>query len=138
MAYSMDLRIRVVDAYENGRGTRTELSQLFSLGIATVGRWIRRKKITGNITRLARGGGNRRRIGIIGEGILLGLLERVPDATLQEIAEEYAWITHMPMNASVVSHTLTRLGVTRKKRQFSQVNAKASACRNYERSFSKR
>lgn len=115
MAYSMDLRVRVIEAYENGEGTMLQLSRLFRLGIVTVQRWIKRKKEQGSPVRLPRGGGNHRRIGALGESILLGLLERYPDATLAELAEHYAWNTHMPMNASVISHTLTRLGITRKK-----------------------
>ena len=138
MAYSMDLRVRVVEAYENGVGTQAELGQLFKLGIETVRRWIRRKEVCNAPIRLPRGGGNPRRIGAIGEGVLLGLLERAPDATLQELAASYAWVTHMPMNTSVISHTLTRLGITRKKRHFFPRKDIASGSRNYARSSSKR
>lgn len=122
MAYSMDLRTRVVKAYEMGEGTQAEIGRLFDLGVATVKRWIWRKAATGTPARLPQGGGNPRRIGTIGESVLLGLLERAPDATLAELAEQYAWTTQMPMNASVVSHTLTRLGITRKKRLYSLVS----------------
>lgn len=137
MSYSMDLRRRVVDAYESGNGTREELGQLFNLGTATIGRWVRRKIENGTPHPLPRGGGKSRRIGAIGECVLLGILERTPDATLQEIAEKYAWTTHMPMNASVISHSMKRLEITRKKRRFLPTSEKPNGYRNYERIFSK-
>lgn len=138
MAYSMDLRIRVVKAYEMGEGTQADIGRLFNLGVATVKRWIWRKASIGEPARLPRGGGNHRRIGQIGEVVLLGLLERTPDATLAELAEQYAWATQMPMNASVVTHSLKRLGITRKKRLFFRVNETATASRAYIRTSSKR
>lgn len=138
MAYSMDLRVRVVESYENGEGTRAELGQLFRIGTATLGRWIRRSDEKGAPIRLPRGGGNPRRMGEIGELVLLGILERAPDATLKEIAEQYALTTHMPMNSTVVSETLTRLKITRKKRQFSLQSGSVSGFRNYVRSSSKK
>lgn len=137
MSYSMDLRKRVVDAYEAGNGTREELSRLFKLGTATIGRWVRRKIENGTPQALPRGGGKSRRIGSIGECILLGILERTPDATLREIAEQYAWITHMPMSASVISHSLKRLKITRKKRPFLQTSVRVNGYRNYARYSSK-
>ena len=133
MSYSMDLRRRVVDAYESGNGTREELGRLFNLGTATIGRWVRRNIEKGTPHPLPRGGGKSRRIGSIGECVLLGILERRPDATLQEIAEQYAWTTRMPMSASVISHSMKRLEITRKKRQFLPTSEKLNGYRNYER-----
>lgn len=135
MAYSMDLRIRAVQAYTSGNISQTEVSALFRISACTLNRWIIRSHEIGLPQRLPRGGGRIRRIGTIGEIILLGIIEKAPDATLAELATEYAWITHMPMNASVISHTLKRLGITLKKRLFSRVNAKASECRPYVRSL---
>ena len=137
MAYSMDLRIRVVKAYEMGEGTQADISRLFNLGVATVKRWIWRTASIGEPARLPRGGGNPRRIGQIGEVVLLGLLERTPDATLAELAEQYAWATQMPMNASVITHSIKRLGITRKKRLFFRANETASVSRAYIRNLSK-
>ena len=59
----MDLRIRVVKAYEMGEGTQADIGRLFNLGVATVKRWIWRKASIGEPARLPRGGGNHRRIG---------------------------------------------------------------------------
>lgn len=137
MAYSMDLRTRVVQAYEQGEGTQVEIARLFNLGLATVKRWIWRKAATGTPARLPRGGGNPRRIGTIGETVLLGILERMPDATLAELSEEYAWTAHMPMNASVISHTLGRLGITRKKRPYFPVSEIQREFKHYIESSSK-
>ena len=135
MAYSMDLRIRAVQAYEAGGIGQTDLAELFQVSPITLHRWIVRSRKTGLPKRLPRGGGRIRRIGAIGETVLLGIIERTPDATLAELAIEYAWVTHMPMNASVISHTLKRLDITQKKRPFSPANVRANGFRPYVRSL---
>lgn len=43
-ALSLDLRKRVVMAYEAGEGTMKSLGRRFSVGEATVKRWVRRKR----------------------------------------------------------------------------------------------
>lgn len=135
MGYSLDLRMAVVEAHENRMGTREELSELFQIGPATLGRWVRRFRATGSPKPLPRGGGNRRRIGNIGETILLGLLEKQPDATLVELASQYSEVTRMPMSRSVISDMLGRLNITRKKRQFLRANETVNGFREYVRSM---
>lgn len=45
MAYSIDLRKRVVDYIENG-GSIKQASVLFQVGSATIYRWLRRQDLT--------------------------------------------------------------------------------------------
>ena len=47
MAYSMDLRARVMEAVDKGM-LRTEISKIFKVSIKTIYLWIRRRKDTGN------------------------------------------------------------------------------------------
>jgi transposase len=47
--YSDDLRERVVAAIEAGH-TREEVAELHSLALSTVGRFIKRKRDTGNVS----------------------------------------------------------------------------------------
>ena len=131
MSYSIDMRLAVVKAHENGVETRENLSKLFDIGSATLGRWVRRFREQGSPEALPRGGGNRRRIGGIGETVLLDLLERQPDVTLKELANLYSCVTKMPMSKSVIGDMLMRLEITRKKRQFSRAKEIANVSNNY-------
>ena len=61
-AYSMDLRQRVVDAYKPGETTYQAIAQQFSLGVASVNRWLSKKRRTGSVAPAAHGGGPVRQI----------------------------------------------------------------------------
>ena len=49
--YSQDLRERVIKAIDDGH-TRGEVAMLFDIGIATVGRYVKRQRRTGSRTTL--------------------------------------------------------------------------------------
>jgi len=46
--YSMDLRERVISRYQRGDVTMEEVAAQFEIGIATVNRWLRRKREEGS------------------------------------------------------------------------------------------
>ena len=129
MALPVELRERAVGAYLNGEGSRNTISRLFGIGTATLGRWVRRKRDIGVVACKPHGGGQVPRIGPVGELILYALVEQCPDGTLEELTDAYAAVTHMPMNDSVVSRVLIRLGLTRKKRLSLHKSDRASACK---------
>ena len=135
MAYSLDLRIRAVEAYEQKSGTMEQVSKLFQIGVATLNRWIHRYRYSGTVERLPCSGGKNPRIGKIGEIILLNILDECPDATLREIADKYGKATRISLGKSVIHDTLERLGITRKKKQFSTRNKKLNGFKNYERTL---
>ena len=60
-AYSLDLRERVVGAFDVGDMTDEQVAELFQVGEATVHRWRRLKRETGSLVpRPPRGGACRR------------------------------------------------------------------------------
>jgi transposase len=61
-AYSVDLRERVVAAFDRTGMTDQEAAALFKIGEATVRRWKRLKRETGALERRPGGGGNPPRI----------------------------------------------------------------------------
>ena len=75
MAYSLDLRIRAVEAYEQNSGTMEQVSKLFQIGVAMLNRWIHRYRYSGTVERLPCSGGKNPRIGKTGEIILLDILD---------------------------------------------------------------
>src|SRR6266508_2815274 len=61
-AYSVDLRERVVRAFEVGEMTDHEVAALFGIGEATVHRWKRRRRETGSLDPLPHKSGNPPRV----------------------------------------------------------------------------
>lgn len=56
--YSLDLRKRVVAAYERGDGTFEEVGKTFGVGEATVNRWVQLKRRSGSLAPRPHGGGH--------------------------------------------------------------------------------
>ena len=47
--YSIDLREKVLTKYESGDYAQEEIATLFSIGISSIKRWLKKKRETGNI-----------------------------------------------------------------------------------------
>src|SRR5262245_60957288 len=85
-AYSIELRERVVRAYETGEGSYAELGERFALGEATVKRWVRLKRRTGNVLPAAKRGGTPSEI--TGDEIA-SMLASLGDPTAIEMTVEF-------------------------------------------------
>ena len=110
-AYSIDLRQRVVAAYDVGQGTQEQLAARFAVSTSWVRKILRQRRATGSIDPRPHGGG---RAPAFDEAAAARLREAVradDDATLQELAEAAG----VACCASAVHRALGRLGVTRKK-----------------------
>ena len=85
-AYSVELRERVVRAYDAGEGSHAEIGKRFELGEATVKRWVWLKRRSGALAPLPKRGGTPSEI----EGDELAtMLERLGDPTATELTAEY-------------------------------------------------
>ena len=109
--YSLDLRQRVVESYENGEGTYAELAEVFGVSLSWVEKLLRRWRETGSIAPKPHGGG--RQAKITGKKLerLKALVEENPDATLEELRRKCR------VEGSIMSvfRALKRLGITLKK-----------------------
>lgn len=85
-AYPIELRERVVEAYEAGEGAYPELAQRFQLGEATVKRWVWQLHREGHVRPRDKGGGNFSNIPLTE---LERIVERLGDATAGEVAAAY-------------------------------------------------
>lgn len=116
--YSLDLRQRVVDAWDNKNGTQPELAQRFKVSLAWIKKVLRMRRTRGSIEPLKRGG--RRPAKFVGEDLerLRKLVEAKPDATLEELREQSG------VNASIMAvfRALQRLGFGVKKSRYGQRN----------------
>lgn len=61
-AYPFELRVRAVQAYESGAGSLREVAATFVIGTASLKRWLRQSRGTGELSPARKRGGNRSRI----------------------------------------------------------------------------
>ena len=85
-AYSVDLRERVVAAFDRAGMTDEEAAALFKVGEATVRRWKRLKRETGALVRRPGGGGNPPRVAPDRYDVVRSIVGEKPDLTDQEVA----------------------------------------------------
>lgn len=105
MAYSTDFRKCVIENLEAGK-TWDEVISVFSISRATLSKWARLNKEKGSLEDSPRAPYKVRKID---SQELICALERTPDATLKELAQEFNCWPH------AISRRLKKLGITRKK-----------------------
>ena len=84
--YSVELRERVIKAYEAGQGSYPSIGALFVVGEATVKRWVTRYHKDGVVTPRPRGGGT---VSTISAAEIERLLSQLGDPTAGELTVEF-------------------------------------------------
>ena len=115
---SMDLRQRIVSAYENGEGSHQLLAKRFTVSRAVVGKLVRQHRKLGTLQPQMHRRGRKRAIEGEVEQQLREHLQKHPDATLQER------IDALPVSCTVKTmwQTLHRLGWRFKKSRHGRQN----------------
>lgn len=130
---STDLRIRIVQAYQNGEGTYKELADRFRVGWASVARFVARSLSGLSLEPLPHSGGSARKIDETGEEILKNLVKENPDLTDEEYAKLYSEKTNVSVSHSTINQALHRLRLTRKKSHLSRKSGTRSGSRSFGR-----
>jgi transposase len=110
-AYSIDLRQRVVAAYDAAEGTQEQLAARFAVSYSWVRKILRQRRQTGSIEPKPHGGGHAKAFDAGAGGRLRQAVRDDSDATLEELAGACGVVC----SPSAVHRTLDRLGITRKK-----------------------
>lgn len=106
----MELRRRIVEAYERKEGTYFELAQRFGVGEATVYRLLKLKREQGTVKPGAP-------TGVTEEELpeFVRLVNELPNATLEQLKEAWVLRSRRPLSRSSIVRALRRAGITRKK-----------------------
>lgn len=110
-----ELRERVYQAWEDGDSVR-EVAETFTIGTATVKRWVRLKRETNSLEPAPRRHG---RVPFASEERLAMLRELVAqhaDWNQERLAEAWTERCGAPASQDMVGRALAKLGITRKKR----------------------
>ena len=115
MAFSMDLRQRIVDAWEEGEGTQAELAELFGVSSSWLTKLLARWRNTGSLAPLAHGGGREPALDATDEDWVEQWLIRQPDLTLEELQTRLEDRTGTCASPATLCRVCQRLGLPRKK-----------------------
>ncbi len=116
-AYSLDVRQKILHAYERRLGSQRALAHLFGVSLAFVEKVLRQHRTTGSIAPKPHTGGRR---ALLDEAIHLLLRQLVrddPDLTLHELCTRVAAETGVRVSVPTMCRVLQRLGLPRKKRR---------------------
>jgi transposase len=113
--YSVDLRQRIVAAVNSGM-SRSEVVRTFQVSAATVRRYLKQQRETGELAPRAHTGGRQAQIGSDQYPALQQLVVAAPDATLAETCQQWQQLTGVVVSQSTMCRALAQIGWTRKKR----------------------
>jgi transposase len=128
MAYSLDLRKRVLAALERGMEVDEAVST-FQVGRSTIFRWQAQQRMTGTLAART-SPGRRRLIAPSAEAVLRAQLEQQPDATLAQHVAAWSATEHPPVSVATMARAIARVGITRKKRLSTPVNKTSKHARS--------
>jgi transposase len=113
--YSIDLRQKILQAYERGEGSQRRLAELFDVSISFVEKLFMQLRRTGHVEPKPHAGGTASRINAAGRLCLQQWLWQQPDLTLAELAARLDDALGIHVSMSSVCRALQELGLPRKK-----------------------
>ena len=122
-AYSRDLRVRVVEAMEEG-ASQQEAAERYGVGKATAGAWSRLKRASGDVAPAKQGRREGSKLDAHAD-FILALVEANRDITLSEIAQKLEAERGVRAVVSQVWYFFDRRGITFKKRPRTPPNRSA-------------
>ncbi len=113
---SVDLRQRVLAAYQAKEGSQRQLAERFKVSLSFVRDLTRRYRQTGTVEPKLHGGGAVAKLGVAQLPIVTALVEAQPDALLEELCERFAEKTEVDVSVSTMQRAVQRLELSVKKK----------------------
>jgi transposase len=110
---SLDLRERILAAYDHEEGTRGEIAHRFRVSVGMVKKLLQQRRQTGDIAARYRFCGRKPLIGLVHQRKLRDLLARKNDLTLRELRAA----TGLDCSLQAINVALRKLELTYKKRR---------------------
>ena len=116
MAYSLDLRERIVASYQSGNFTQIELADYYELSLSTIKRYLKQYRETGLLTtKTDKITGRPSLVDDEGLETIEKLIKANPSITLADLSKEYFKKHHSVAGRSVLSRACQKLNLRRKK-----------------------
>jgi transposase len=116
--YSIDLREKILRAYDHGLGSQRALAALFGVSHAFMEKLLRRRRATGEVAPGSHAGGRRPRCDAATLALVGQWVQENPDATLAELCLRLQQQGGRRVSVSTMSRVRTRVGLPRKKSHF--------------------
>lgn len=134
-AYSLDLRQKVIDAYNRKEGSQRQLAKRFSVSLSFIQDLLKRYREEGTIAPREHGGGTTAKLNEEQVALVMRLVEDDNDAILVELCERLEQQSGVRVSRATMGRITQKLGLTRKKNHFMPVNEILNACNAYELSI---
>jgi transposase len=115
-ALSVDLRQRVLAAYQAKAGSQRQVAERFQVSLSFERDLMRHYRQTGSVEPKPHGGGAIAKLGIQQLPIVQALVEAQPDALLVELCERFAEKTGVEVSGSTMQRAVQRLELSVKKK----------------------
>jgi transposase len=113
--YTLDLRQKILDAYDRKRGSQRALAALFGVSRAFLEQLLRRRRTTGEIAPRPHAGGRQLRCDAAALALVRQWVQEQPDATLEELCTQLERQRGLRLSVATMCRVLQRLGLPRKK-----------------------
>lgn len=109
---SLDLRERILGAYDNHEGTRADIAQRFRVSLGMVKKLLQQRRHTGDIAPRHHRSGRKPMIQSTHRGQMCALLQNKNDLTLKELRQALG----LQCSLQAIHVVLGKMGLTYKKR----------------------
>ena len=135
MAYSVDLRQQVLSCYESGEHTQEDVADLFEIGVASLKRWLSRKRKGEDLGTRTKNSGRKNKINDTGLETIKELIKNNPSITLGELSEMYFKKHKVSVGNSILSRALKKLNLRYKKLSVQAVEKESDLIKKKRRIF---
>jgi transposase len=113
---SMDLRRRILDAYDRGDGTRQDIAERYDVSLGMVKKLLQQRRRIGDIKAQHHRSGRKKVITDAHRERLRQMVADQPDITLEELRDAIG----LDCTVQAIFYALKRMDLTLKKRPFRQ------------------
>lgn len=130
-AYSLDLRQKVIDAYNRKEGSQRQLAKRFSVSLSFVQDLLKRYREDGTIEPRAHGGGGTAKLNREQVALVATLIAEDNDAIMVELCERLEQRIGVRVSRATMGRITQTLKLTRKKSPCTPVNEILNASNAY-------
>jgi putative transposase len=114
--YSLDLRQKVIDAYNHQEGSQRQLAKRFKVSLSFVQDLLKRYREDGTIEARPHGGGQPAKLTVEQVAIVATLVEEDNDVLLVELCERLEHRTQVSVSRATMGRLTQKLMLTRRKK----------------------
>jgi transposase len=117
-AYSIDLRQKILHAYERRLGSQRALANVFGVSLSFIEKVLRRYRTSGELGPKPHAGGQKPRLDAAAQALVRQRVHDHPDATLEELRAHVVDTAGVRVSLATMCRIVQRLELPRKKNHF--------------------